>query len=123
MKPLKPVLAILLAISMTSAFADATTGSRSKMDNSASGARGGDAATTAGTSPSTSNAPASTGQTGDGTPTTAYGNTDPKAIEGTTSNGNTSIGTGVGATPNGTSPKKGTTRSNAESSVTGDKEK
>ena len=82
---------------MGTAFADGTTGSRSRMDNSATGARGGDA----GSSPSTSNVPASTGQTGDGTPTIAYGNTDTKAIEGTTS-----IETGVGATPNGTSPRK-----------------
>ena len=114
----KVSLAVILALGMSTAFADTTTGSRSKMDNSATGARGGDAGTTAGNSPSTSNAPASTGQTGDGTPTTAYGNTDPKAVEGTTS-----IGTGVGSTPNGTSPKKGTTRSDAESSVTGNKGK
>ena len=111
-------LALILAIGLSTAYAYTTTSSRSKMDNSAAGARGGDAGSTAGSSPSTSNAPSSTGQTGDGTPTTAYGNTDHKAIEGTTS-----IGTGVGSTPNGTSPKKGTTRSNAESSVTGNKEK
>ena len=114
MKQSKVLLALILAMGLSTAFADSTTGSRSKIDNSATGARGGDA----GSSPSTINAPSSTGQTGDGTPTTAYGNTDPKAVEGTTS-----IGTGVGSTPNGTSPKKGTTRSNAESSVTGNKEK
>ena len=118
MKHSKVLLAFILALGMSTAFADSTTGSRSKMDNSATGTRGGDAGTSAGTSPSTSNAPASTGQTGDGTPTTAYGNTDPKAVQGTTS-----IGTGVGSTPNGTSPKKGTIRSDAESSVTGNKGK